>query len=303
MLLAGDGRVPAHHAAAGAADLDRHAQPIRRQPGGADRRVFAGVRAVGLHFRNQQHAAADSPDDLFLPARYYVTCLQTLFLAGDVMPVLLPATWPCWPIAVVLLAAVRLLDPDAFGVTAMWQRIRTLIVKELLAVCARSEEPRHPDRAAAGRDVRLRLRGHAGGEGRARGGAEPRPGDRRARSDRPVRGLAEFFRVSLRRAARPTSRRQSTRGSVLAGPALSARTFPAVAGGRAGRGANHARRPALQRGPDRRRLRHRIVARYNQELAARTSRTDAGQRGRAAHLVQSESADDLEFGALRWSAF
>ena len=40
---------------------------------------------------------------LFLPARYYVTCLQTLFLAGDVMSVLLPAMATLATIAVVLL--------------------------------------------------------------------------------------------------------------------------------------------------------------------------------------------------------
>jgi len=39
----------------------------------------------------------------FLPARYYVTSLQTLFLAGDVMPVLLPAMATLATIATILL--------------------------------------------------------------------------------------------------------------------------------------------------------------------------------------------------------
>ena len=46
----------AHHAAAGSVDLDRYEESIRRQPGGTDRGVFAGLRAVGVHLRNQQHA-------------------------------------------------------------------------------------------------------------------------------------------------------------------------------------------------------------------------------------------------------
>ena len=40
----------------------------------------------------------------FLPARYYVTSLQTLFLAGDVLPVLLPAMATLATIAAILLA-------------------------------------------------------------------------------------------------------------------------------------------------------------------------------------------------------
>jgi ABC-2 type transport system permease protein len=40
----------------------------------------------------------------FLPARYYVTCLQTLFLAGDVLPVLLPAMATLATIAAILLS-------------------------------------------------------------------------------------------------------------------------------------------------------------------------------------------------------
>jgi ABC-2 type transport system permease protein len=39
----------------------------------------------------------------FLPARYYVTSLQTLFLAGDVLPVLLPAMATLATIAAILL--------------------------------------------------------------------------------------------------------------------------------------------------------------------------------------------------------
>jgi len=40
----------------------------------------------------------------FLPARYYVTSLQTLFLAGDVLPVLLPAMATLATIAAILLS-------------------------------------------------------------------------------------------------------------------------------------------------------------------------------------------------------
>jgi ABC-2 type transport system permease protein len=41
---------------------------------------------------------------VFLPARYYVTCLQTLFLVGDVASVLVPAMTTLATIAVVLMA-------------------------------------------------------------------------------------------------------------------------------------------------------------------------------------------------------
>ena len=52
-----------------------------------------------------------------LPARYFVSSLQTLFLAGDVASVLVPDTLALLTIASVLGLAAGALDPDETGVS------------------------------------------------------------------------------------------------------------------------------------------------------------------------------------------
>ena len=69
-----------------------------------------------------------------LPPRYFVASLQTLFLAGDVMSVLVPDTLALLADERGVVGVAGAHDPDAIGITPMWQRIRTLIVKEFLAV-------------------------------------------------------------------------------------------------------------------------------------------------------------------------
>ncbi len=59
--------LPCGHAAPGPSDLDRHAKPVRSQPGGADLGVPAGVLALGLHLRDRQHARPDTPRHVRAP--------------------------------------------------------------------------------------------------------------------------------------------------------------------------------------------------------------------------------------------
>ena len=58
----------------------------------------------GFIFEIDSMPRADSLMTYVLPARYFVTSLQTLFLAGDVTSVLVPAMATLATIAVVLLA-------------------------------------------------------------------------------------------------------------------------------------------------------------------------------------------------------
>ena len=100
-------------------------ESIRRQPGGADRGVPAGLRAVGLHLRDRQHAAAD-------PAAHLCCCRRAIS-----SPACRRCSWPAtwrgagartrWPwrrsrrVLLVLLVARR---PGCGWSNAMWQRIR-----------------------------------------------------------------------------------------------------------------------------------------------------------------------------------
>ncbi len=72
-------------------------QPVRRQPGRAGQRLFAGLRAVGLYLRNRRHAVADSLVDLFVapPATSSPAC-KPCFWRGTSCRCWSPIPWPCW---------------------------------------------------------------------------------------------------------------------------------------------------------------------------------------------------------------
>ena len=77
------GPVHADRARHGPADLDAGAEPVRRRSGRDHRRVPAGIHPVRLHLRHRQHAAwSVQLITHVIPARYFVSSLQTLFLAG-----------------------------------------------------------------------------------------------------------------------------------------------------------------------------------------------------------------------------
>ena len=150
----------------------------------------------------------------------------------------------------------------------MWQRIGSLIVKELLAICRDPQGPLILIVPPMFQMLVFSVRRHAGGEERADGGAERGLRNRRARPGR--RGSR----------ARPISPRSAiSRGEADIAPAIDSRSVLMVLhigpdfsrrldGRNAGRGATDPRRPPLQRGPDRRRLCQAIVDRFNRELAA-----------------------------------
>ena len=68
-----------------------------------------------------------------LPPRYFVSSMQTLFLAGDVPSVLVPNGLVLMAMAAVLFVALCV-PPRCGWSNPMWLRIRSLIIKELLAV-------------------------------------------------------------------------------------------------------------------------------------------------------------------------
>ena len=73
-----------------------------------------------------------------LPARYYVALLQTMFLAGDIWPVILPNMVVLAVMAAVLLLLTRQVDTETIGVSIGCSmrlfRILALTRKELLAI-------------------------------------------------------------------------------------------------------------------------------------------------------------------------
>ena len=69
-----------------------------------------------------------------LPPRYFVSSMQTLFLAGDVPSVLVPNGLVLVAMAAVLVRRTRCERPGCGWSRPMWLRIRSLIIKELLAV-------------------------------------------------------------------------------------------------------------------------------------------------------------------------
>ena len=134
-LLAISAAFLAVHAGAGPADLDADEEPVRRQPGGADRGVPAGLRAVGLHLRDRQHARADPPADLRAAAA--LLRLQPADpVPGRGRAERAGAQRPGAPgDGGGVVRGTRAGHPGATGVSEpMWLRIRSLIIKELLAV-------------------------------------------------------------------------------------------------------------------------------------------------------------------------
>ena len=178
----------------------------------------------------------------------------------------------------------------------MWQRIRSLIVKELLAVLRDPRGALHPHRAADHPDARLLRRGHAGGEERADGGPERRLRHGRARPDRAVRGLDQ-----LRPGPLPPRRGRHRPGHRLAERAHGRAPRPGfLAAARrrnAGRGPAHPRRPALERGPDRRRLCPGHLRRLRPRARRHAPHPAAAERRGRAGLVQPQPRNHLEHGA------
>lgn len=70
-----------------------------------------------------------------IPARYYVTLLQTLFLAGDIPSVIIPCCITLGVFAVALMGIARLKAPNpSNNAMDFLVRIASLVRKELLAV-------------------------------------------------------------------------------------------------------------------------------------------------------------------------
>ena len=216
-----------------------------------------------------------------LPPRYFVSSLQTLFLAGDVPSVLVPNGLVLAGDGGGAVLSPWSARPGCDWSNAMWQRIRSLIIKELLAVWrdpksrfilivppliqmlvfafAATQEVKNVRMAVLNQDMGIYAR------------------DLVARFE----GSPNFREV------RPPRRRGRDRAGDRFAQRAHGRAHPAGllarAGGRpAGRGAAHPRRPPLQRGPDRGRLRRsRSSTAYNTELA----QTAAGRRRRPASVV------------------
>ncbi len=126
--------LPGGDAGARPVDIDRDSQPVRGQPGGVDRGVLAGFRAFGIHLRDRQHGPADTALDVrAAPA------LLRLELA-DLVPRRRRDERPGTQLPGALgdgRCALHRTCPEnarAPGVVAMWLRIRSLIIKELLAI-------------------------------------------------------------------------------------------------------------------------------------------------------------------------
>ena len=142
-------RVLVRDAAAGTVDLDVDQESIRGQPGGADLSAFLpAFELSGFIFEIDSMPWPIRLITYILPARYFVASLQTLFLAGDVPEVLVPNTLALLTIGAVLLTLLVRSHPAETGITSMWQRIRYLDREGVAGHVARSQEPRHPDRAA-----------------------------------------------------------------------------------------------------------------------------------------------------------
>ena len=93
--------LPAGGAGHRPADLVGGQEPVPGQPGRAAGHVLPALMLSGFLFDLRSMPAAVRLITYALPARYYVTLLQTIFLAGDVWGVILPnaavlAAWrPC----------------------------------------------------------------------------------------------------------------------------------------------------------------------------------------------------------------
>ena len=82
--------LPAGRARLRAADLLGGQEPVPREPDRARHELHAGADAVGLPVRPAQRAGVRARGQRpSLPARYFVELLQTLFLAGNVWPLIL----------------------------------------------------------------------------------------------------------------------------------------------------------------------------------------------------------------------
>src|SRR5262249_31168209 len=127
-----------------------------------------------------------------LPPRYFVSSLQTIFLAGDVPEVLVPNTLVLLGFAAVL--SVLLLRATRSRLEWGLVPPRPPAGREGPAgPGARRGGAVPPDRPADRADAALHVRRDAGGQGRAGRGAEqghrgPRPGP-----GRPGRGVAELL--------------------------------------------------------------------------------------------------------------
>ena len=108
--------------------------------------VSSGGDAFGISFRFAQPAGRGADSYLSLPARYYVTLLQTIFLVGDIWAVILPnaAVLAAMMTALLLFGATsdaeklwREADHDRY-VFCAFSRLRA---KELLAIL---KDPRTP---------------------------------------------------------------------------------------------------------------------------------------------------------------
>ena len=114
-------------------------EPVRRQPARAAGHLHARDDAVRLSVRPAQHAGRRSALITYvLPARYYVTLLQTIFLAGNVWSVIVPNM-------LVLAAMVALLGLGSRAVTQKAAGLRRAMLD------ASAADPRTDAQGAAGR--------------------------------------------------------------------------------------------------------------------------------------------------------
>ena len=81
---------------------------IRRRSDNRGGGVSSGPDALRIYLRSAQPASGDPVSHLYFPARYYVSLLQTVLLAGDVWAVILPNLAMLAAIATMLFVLTRL---------------------------------------------------------------------------------------------------------------------------------------------------------------------------------------------------